>query len=406
MAGHTDIAALHDTAREMLLEYRTELEHRWKAGYKSSNLKKVREQLNNLDLDPRSYADQLDNALSRNASAEEIMKLIRNHQSRTMKLWQVLSDDTIHHIVGKRTGGDSLAHIDGAVIREAVDRLVDEYGHRFANHHSNYNNFSEGEHKGQTPRKGGLEEASGVRNTDYRHLMAHPDGSTSKHARNLTPLEMQDVDSVVEALRGIINPQKEAADNADLLAKPRKDRVNELFGRDVYGAQNIAEQMDVKQLLKIETPNIQSELIDSYKLQGSNLKIKPSLGQSLSLDRKQLKMLAAAGLAAPSVLGTAASAAETKGRAELALKTKNPIDALQTGLSAASLAGDFVPVAGELISTPADAANLVIDGVRDREGAKIQRSLARSRELQVSGRDDAATRRNSLSVGFSQNSGF
>ena len=106
------------------------------------------------------------------------------------------------------------------------------------------------------------------------------------------------------------------------------------------------------------------------------------------------------------MLGTAASAAETKGRAELALKTKNPIDALQTGLSAASLAGDFVPVAGELISTPADTANLVIDGVRDRGGAKIQRSLARSKELQVSGRDDAATRKNRLSIGFSQNSGF
>ena len=43
MAGHSDIAELHDIAREMLLEYRTELEHRWKAGDKSSNLKRVRE---------------------------------------------------------------------------------------------------------------------------------------------------------------------------------------------------------------------------------------------------------------------------------------------------------------------------------------------------------------------------
>ena len=120
MAGHSDIAELHDIAREMLLEYRTELEHRWKAGDQSSNLKRVREQLNNLDLDPRSYADILDNALSQGADAEEVMKQLRNHQSRTMKLWQVLSDDTIHHIVGKRTGGDSLAHVKGSVIREAA----------------------------------------------------------------------------------------------------------------------------------------------------------------------------------------------------------------------------------------------------------------------------------------------
>ena len=271
MAGHTDIAELHDLAREMLLEYRTELEHRWKAGDKSSNLKKVREQLNNLDLDPWSYADILDNAMSKGADAEKVMKELRNHQSRTMKLWQVLSDDTIHHIVGKRTGGNSLAHVSGNVIREAVSRLVDEYGHRFANHHSNFKNYSEGEHKGQPPKKGGLEEASGVRNTDFRHLMAHPDGSTSKHARNLTPQEMQDVDSVVEALREIITPQKQAAANADLLAKPRKDRANEIFGRDIYGARTEFDQEQLKKELKLKTPDVEEELIDSYKLLGSNI---------------------------------------------------------------------------------------------------------------------------------------
>jgi hypothetical protein len=88
--------------------------------------------------------------------------------------------------------------------------------------------------------------------------------------------------------------------------------------------------------------------------------------------RKALKALAAAGLAAPSVIGTAASAAETTGRAQLATQTKNPMDWLQTGLSGLSLLADFIPGVGELISSPADLANLTIDGHREPKTVKSQ----------------------------------
>ena len=88
MAGHHDIERLHDTAREMLLDYREELTARWKAGERNSDLKRVKEQLNNLDLDPWSYGDILDDALSKGADAKQVMKDLRNHQSRTMKLWE------------------------------------------------------------------------------------------------------------------------------------------------------------------------------------------------------------------------------------------------------------------------------------------------------------------------------
>ena len=81
----------------------------------------------------------------------------------------------------------------------------------------------------------------------------------------------------------------------------------------------------------------------------------------LAASRSRALKLAGVGLAGVSVLGTAASAAETTERTNIARQTNNPMDWVQAGLSGLSLATDFIPVAGELVSTPADAANLMID---------------------------------------------
>ena len=86
---------------------------------------------------------------------------------------------------------------------------------------------------------------------------------------------------------------------------------------------------------------------------------------STDLIRRRVAGLAVAGLAAPSVLGTAASAAETADRSYLASQTGDPADILQAGLSGLSLAGDYIPGIGEVISTPADLANTMIDQHRN-----------------------------------------
>ena len=77
------------------------------------------------------------------------------------------------------------------------------------------------------------------------------------------------------------------------------------------------------------------------------------------------KALAAAGLALPSVFGTAASAMETAERTKIAMETGNPLDQAQAGLAGLSLAGDAVPVVGEAVSTPADLLNFGIDEGRE-----------------------------------------
>ena len=87
---------------------------------------------------------------------------------------------------------------------------------------------------------------------------------------------------------------------------------------------------------------------------------------SVKFKRAQMTALAGAGLAGVSMLGTAASAAETVGRGQIAAETKDPMDIVQAGLSGLSLAGDVVPVVGEVVSTPADLLNMAIDRRRER----------------------------------------
>ena len=95
------------------------------------------------------------------------------------------------------------------------------------------------------------------------------------------------------------------------------------------------------------------------------------------------KQLAQFGLfAGVSVLGTGASAIETGLRTKQAKETGNITDWAQAGLSGVSLAADFIPVAGEVLSTPADAINVGIDTFRE-EGFKATPNPLEARTQQL-----------------------
>lgn len=99
---------------------------------------------------------------------------------------------------------------------------------------------------------------------------------------------------------------------------------------------------------------------------------------AIKLKRLKMTALAGAGLATYGAFGTAASAAETVGRAQIASKTMDPADIAQTGLSAASLLGDgiaYIPTPvtqaiGNGLSMAADGGNMLIDGMRSEETRK------------------------------------
>jgi hypothetical protein len=131
---------------------------------------------------------------------------------------------------------------------------------------------------------------------------------------------------------------------------------------------------------------------------------------SVKLNRKAMAGLAAGGLFALGPLGTAASAAEVKGRTDIAKETGNIIDQAQVGIASVSLAGDlasyspFTAIPGALISTGADSLNVAIDSGRaylSGEATYNRRKLERQEQLR-SKPADAPERGNKLSVGFAE----
>ena len=108
------------------------------------------------------------------------------------------------------------------------------------------------------------------------------------------------------------------------------------------------------QRMPVNRVTLGNAIIDDIVNTGGNIKFNMSP-----------QKLAVLGLGTFSAFGTGASAIETGLRGKQALETGNPTDWVQTGLSAASLIADPIPAVGELISTPADAANVAIDTYRE-----------------------------------------
>jgi hypothetical protein len=130
-----------------------------------------------------------------------------------------------------------------------------------------------------------------------------------------------------------------------------------------------------QRILNPRNPEFAESTAKKTKVQRLHYQSQPSLDAPPvrpKPSRKAVKALAAAGIAAPSIVGTGVSAAETHQRAQLAIDTKNPMDFVQAGLSGLSFLADFIPGVGELISTPADIANLTIDGHREPKTVQSQ----------------------------------
>lgn len=160
----------------------------------------------------------------------------------------------------------------------------------------------------------------------------------------------------------------------------------------------------------VEFSNVPREQNAFQEMLQGNLTLKNGVakldfGNRLTGRRNTARGLALGGLGLFSWAGTAASGAETAQRSLIAAETKNPLDIVQAGVAGLSFGADFVPVIGELISTPADAANVAIDTIRDpkslAEGAMNIRQLERREQLQRKPAD-APERSNALSVGFSE----
>ena len=95
--------------------------------------------------------------------------------------------------------------------------------------------------------------------------------------------------------------------------------------------------------------------------------------KGLMPNRRALTALAAGGVATLGPLSTAASAAETTGRVQLAQQTKDPADFVQAGIAGVSTLADmgtYIPpiaLPAEVVSTGADMLNVGFDAARSPE---------------------------------------
>ena len=102
--------------------------------------------------------------------------------------------------------------------------------------------------------------------------------------------------------------------------------------------------------------------------------VKPK--SNLMPSRRALTAMAAGGVATLGPLSTAASAAETAGRMQIAQQTKDPADIVQAGIAGVSTLADmgtYVPpiaLPAEAVSTGADMLNVAIDTVRSPEAQR------------------------------------
>ena len=130
----------------------------------------------------------------------------------------------------------------------------------------------------------------------------------------------------------------------------------------------------------IELPDSHKQIVEKLK-SGAYTQptptVKPSKNQKIlgivpkgKKVAKAASLLTIGSLAGLGALGTAASAADTKQRWDKAKQTGNPLDYLQSGLSGVSTATGWSGI-GEVVATPADIANLYIDGLRSKRNVQM-----------------------------------
>ena len=225
-----ELAQLHDLAREMLLDIQAQYEAKTlPPGFGKSDKKRLDKAISNLDFNPEAYADIMEDVMSANKGPKELMKKIRNVETKVMKAFELLNEDTIHHLVQQRTGGDFSKQVSGDVVRGAIKRLEERFDLKFSQAtgpkgvirgDTALSNYA---HKSDLTQKG-AELASGIGKNPDPSTTAHRLGTTG-YSKTLTAAETANEDALVKALESRIAPQLEDVKVGIATDQPRVEAV-------------------------------------------------------------------------------------------------------------------------------------------------------------------------------------
>ena len=357
---------MHDMSRALLKQlFEQEKAKKGTPDFSDSRLKKIRKTMTQLDQNYKMYADGMESALSTAGGATQqgdvLRGAIRGIEEESLEAMKLLDDDSVHHIIGSRTGGDTLIDAPGDRVRRVMARLEDNFEMTFSNTVGPGGNLradmslSNRAHKWDQ-RARGLELESGVGKEPTKATVAHR-SSTAGHAKNLTPEQLASDDALYEALRKNFQKQIDDANIGQMTDAPRQKLVKELSGEDLAYSKTATPE-DVAKARTALAGASDDAIIDTYR-QGFAPKMRNgSLHLGRLADIPGSKSL----LSALPIVGIGFGIEDAARRTAKAEETKNPTDALQATLAGAGT----LPGVGNL----ADLANFGIDTFR--AGTKME----------------------------------
>lgn len=349
------------------------------------------------------HLNYVDNRLSKGATTKSIMGglggRVQNVSQGRLSPYGVTVWDEIHHGFPLGTYGPALRNQSGSIRLDFFNRVADAgYGGHFGDGLLNVsgNSYDPRSHTGS---RGGATKGSPIK-AGYG---LDGEGALSTHRRgtndplNLAPKPYGSGSEMFNAAEPIIKENLLDIEVGNAADAPRRRYFNEVLTRNGITPENydaFAKGADP------ETNAAAKQFLESRP----DLAIEGARIYDPREARKLIRKLSIASGIALGTLGTAADAAETGARGQLAAETKNPVDALQALISAATTTMGATGV-GEVLGIPLEVVNMIIDTARDplslAEGAMNRRQLERAEKIRGMPAE-APQRSNALSVGFAE----
>jgi len=222
--------ALIEDVRKALIEY----------GQKTPSAsvkKKTRKITSQLIWSPEEYIDEIDNikrtSKTDQEAIERIRSLVRTAEEDALRSMTVTPDDTGHHMVQSRTGGDALTDVEFSRTNPIISRLEDKHQMTFGNTTGPGGNLppemslSNYAHKSDD-RATGLERESGIGKNLDKKTTAHARGTA--YYANMKGVDMTDDAAIEAALDSKVTEQVNQARIAAQTDAPRQQFLREATG--------------------------------------------------------------------------------------------------------------------------------------------------------------------------------
>ena len=325
--------------------------------------KKTRKITSQIIWEPGPYLDELDDILRTSTSTEQaalkIRSVVRKSEETALSTMNLLPDDTMHHIVQSRTGGDALTDVPYSRTGPIFERLSKKHQMTFGNTTGPGSNLpaemsvSNYVHKADD-KATGLERESGIGVNPDKSSTAHP-GHTAEHA-HMKGVDMSSDTAIEAALDDKVTKQVKAARNALQTDAPRQNAIKELVPGAYSGtADDVAK---AKELIIPKLETNKSAILDAYRML-----TKIPGGKAL-------------GGLIPGV-GFAFDAADAKEKTETASKPDATVlDKVQAGIAQTTAATSLIPEPiSQAVNIVGGMANSAIDIFR----SNVHRQLIKAR---------------------------